>query len=103
MESKLKNYTYMRLGTSFYRWKVLMFGLATAPRDFSYIVKKVLGLLRQPGVRNALFIDDILHLSEAREPTLELRQQVLDLLYRLGFHVFWEKSLLDPGQLIQHV
>lgn len=58
LKQQFKEYTHMRLGDTCYRWKVLMFGLATAPKDFSYVVKKVLGLLRRSGVRNAFFIDD---------------------------------------------
>ncbi len=103
LKPQLREYTYMRLRGKCYRWQVLMFGLATAPKDFSYIVKKVLGLLRKQGVRNAFFIDDIIHFAGDREAALRLREQVLGLLYRLGFFVSWKKSLLEPGQLIQHL
>jgi hypothetical protein len=103
LKQQFKEYTYMRLREKCYRWNVLMFGLATAPKDFSYIVKKVLGLLRQQGVRNAFFIDDIIHFASDKLSALRLREQVLGLLYRLGFFVSWKKSLLEPGQLIQHL
>jgi hypothetical protein len=103
LKTQFREYTYMRLRGKCYRWRVLMFGLATAPKDFSYIVKKVLGLLRAQGVRNAFFIDDIIHFACDKEAALQLRERVLRLLYRLGFFVSWKKSLLDPGQLIQHL
>jgi Reverse transcriptase (RNA-dependent DNA polymerase) len=103
LKRPFREYTYMCLRGKCYRWKVLMFGLATAPKDFSYIVKKVLGLLRQQGVRNAFFIDDIIHFASTKEAAMRLREQVLGLLYRLGFFVSWKKSLLEPGQLIQHL
>lgn len=45
---KFREYTYMRPGDKVHHCKVLMFCLATAPKDFLYIVKKVLGLLRAP-------------------------------------------------------
>jgi hypothetical protein len=38
----------------------LMFGLASAPRDFSFIIKKVLALLRKTGLRCCSFMDDII-------------------------------------------
>jgi Reverse transcriptase (RNA-dependent DNA polymerase) len=103
LKRQFREYTYMRLGKRCYRWNVLMFGLATAPKDFSYVVKKVLALLRQQGIRNAFFIDDIIHFTATIEEACALRLQVLDLLYRLGFYVSWKKSLLEPGQLIQHL
>jgi Reverse transcriptase (RNA-dependent DNA polymerase) len=103
LKQQFKEFTYMRLRGKCYRWNVLMFGLATAPKDFSYIVKKVLGLLRQLGIRNAFFIDDIIHFASDKASAHQLRERVLGLLYRLGFFVSWKKSLLEPGQLIQHL
>jgi hypothetical protein len=103
LKESFREYTYMRLEDKVYRWKVLMFGLAAAPKDFSFIVKKVLGLLRKDGVRNCFFIDDIIHFAASQEEAEALRGRVLKLLYRLGFFVSWNKSLLQPGQLIKHL
>jgi hypothetical protein len=35
-------FTYMRIGEQHFRWNVLMFGLSAAPKDFSFVIKKVL-------------------------------------------------------------
>ena len=93
----------MRIGEQHYRWNVLMFGLALAPKDFSFVIKKVLGLLRKRGIQCSFFIDDIIFFAPSRERALAVREEALDLFYELGFIVSWPKSLLEPGTIIRHL
>lgn len=99
----MQDFCVFRAGGRVYRWRVLPFGLASAPRDFSYIVKRVLTLFRKQGIRCAFYIDDLLFLAASREDLLVIRRRVLDTLYDLGFRVSLAKSLLNPGQLIRHL
>lgn len=103
LKQAFKEFTYMRIGDRYFRWNVLMFGLSAAPKDFSFIIKKVLGLLRKQGIRCCFFIDDIIFFAATYEEAVTLRKVALDLFYKLGFRVSWPKSLLKPGTLIRHL
>ena len=80
-----------------------MFGLASALRDFSLVMKKVLGQLRKRGIRCCFFIDDIIFFAQSQEEAVNIRLVALDLFYTLGFKVSWAKSLLSPGRIIRHL
>jgi Reverse transcriptase (RNA-dependent DNA polymerase) len=103
LKEQFREFTYMRIGERYFRWNVLMFGLSTAPRDFSLIIKKVLKLLRKQGIRCCFFIDDIIFFAKSYQEACHIRQQALDLFYTLGFRVSWPKSLLQPGTIIRHL
>jgi Reverse transcriptase (RNA-dependent DNA polymerase) len=103
LKRKFKEFTYMRIGDQYFRWNVLMFGLSAAPKDFSFVIKKVLGLLRKQGIRCCFYIDDIIFFARSRDAAVQIRQTALDLFYHLGFIVSWQKSLLQPGRLIRHL
>lgn len=103
LKPAFKEFAYMQIGDQFYRWNVLMFGLASAPKDFSFVIKKVLGLLRKRGIRCSFFIDDIIFFAPSQEQALAVRKEALDLFYELGFIVSWPKSLLEPGTIIRHL
>ena len=61
-------------------------GLKSAPRDFSMIVKHVLKLVRQRGIRCAFYIDDIIVLALTRADLNRDRDFLLDIMYRLLVH-----------------
>jgi hypothetical protein len=103
LKPAFKEFTYMRVGDKYYRWNVLMFGLSSAPKDFSLIIKKVLGLLRKQGIRCCFFIDDSIVFAKSEKEAEKLRLLALDLLYLLGFRVSWPKSMLRPGRIIRHL
>lgn len=103
LKEGFRKFTYMRIGDKYFRWNVLMFGLASAPRDFSFIIKQVLGLLRKQGFRCCFFIDDIIFFAASKEEAERDRLRALDTFYELGFRVSWPKSLLQPGKLIRHL
>jgi hypothetical protein len=103
LKREFREFTYMRIGEEYFRWNVLMFGLSVAPKDFSFIIKKVLGLLRKQGIRCCFYIDDVIVFARSEEAAVGLRQTVLDLFYQLGLVVSWQKNLLQPGQLIHHL
>lgn len=87
----------------FYRWRVLPFGLKSAPAHFSWVVKQVLRLLRTQGISCSFFIDDLIFLASSYEELFRIRAQVLDLFYKLGMRVSLKKSLLTGGDLLRHL
>lgn len=83
-----------------YEFQCLPFGLSSAPRTFTKILKPVMAVLRQRGVRSVVFIDDILLMAQSQEELVQVAQELLQLLQMLGFSINCEKSVLIPSQLI---
>lgn len=75
----------------------LPFGLASAPRVFSKIMKPVIGMLRKMGVRLIVYLDDILIMAESKQLATQHAQLVASTLENLGFVVNYEKSVLTPS------
>jgi hypothetical protein len=76
----------------------LPFGLATAPRVFTKLMKPVVGALRQRGIRLIIYLDDILIMAESHDLALHHAASTLNLLEGLGFIVNYQKSQLLPCQ-----
>lgn len=86
-----------------YEYQCLPFGLTSAPRTFTKVMKPIMALLREKGVRCLIFIDDILILATARQELILILQEVITLLRLLGFTINMEKSELTPTQRIQYL
>jgi hypothetical protein len=103
LKEEFKNFCVFEVGGSLYRFRVMPFGLKAAPRDFSFAVKRVIALFRKQGIRCTFYIDDLLFLAETQGEALRVRGIVLGVLHRLGLRVSVKKSLLCPGQILQHL
>ena len=79
----------------------LPFGLATAPRVFTKLMKPVVGALRQRGIRLIIYLDDLLIMAETHDQALHHAASTLNLLEGLGFLVNYQKSQLLPSQKIE--
>jgi hypothetical protein len=79
----------------------LPFGLATAPRVFTKLMKPVVALLRQWGIRLIIYLDDILIMAESQDLVLHQAASTLNLLESLGFLVNYKKSQLVPSQQLE--
>lgn len=92
------------LGFSFegktYQFTCLPFGLSTAPRSFTKIMKEVVKKWRQLGIIIFIYIDDILILAESEEMVKNNTQQIVTDLEYLGWLLQPEKSVLIPSQTI---
>ena len=85
-------------GGKVYQFKVLCFGLSTAPQVFTRVMAPVSAILHRMGVRLRRCLDDWLLQASSREQVLLALRTVLQLCRRLGIVVNWEKSQLDPTQ-----
>ena len=84
----------------FYQYKCLPFGLSSAPRIFTKVLKPVFSTLRGWGHSVLGYIDDTLLVAqEPRECETGVRDAV-ELLERLGFVVHDVKSVFTPSQSI---
>ena len=92
-----------RYDGSSYRFTVLPFGLSTAPRTFTRLVRAVAAFLRRLGVQIFVYLDDWLVVAPSREVLLADTQRVLDVAASLGWLVNREKSSLTPAQRVTYL
>ena len=59
-----------------YEFLCLPFGLSSAPRTFTKLLKPVMSLIRQQGVRSIVFLDDMLLMAGSRERLLRQVQEL---------------------------
>ena len=81
-----------------YAFRCLPFGLSTAPRVFTRVVKAVGAFLRRQGVQIHFYLDDWLITSQSLVMAHRHTDLVLRTLARLGFIVNLKKSHLQPTQ-----
>ena len=79
----------------------LPFGLATAPRVFTKLMKPVIALLRQRGFRLIIYLDNILLMAESHHLALFQAASTLNLLESLGFLFNYKKYHLIPAQQLE--
>jgi ribonuclease HI len=80
-----------------YRYRTMPFGLKTAPRVFTKILRPVAAYLREHyDTRLVIYMDDILLLATTREEALRQTGLVRTLLERLGWTLSMEKCKLLP-------
>ena len=71
------------------------------PRLFTKLLKPVVSLLRQMGLRIIIYLDDTLIMSQTRDLALTHASTALNLLEGLRFVVNYKKSCLEPSQVIE--
>ena len=81
-----------------YQFKVLCFGLSTAPQVFTRVMAPVSAFLHRIGIRLRQYLDDWLSQASSWEQVLLDLNTVLQLCSSLGIVVNWEKSQLIPTQ-----
>ena len=96
---------YMRffLNKRAYQFTALPFGLATAPLEFTKIVKEVKLMAQNRGLRIHQYLDDWLLRAPSREIGLLHTQVLLSLCHELGWLVNLKKSELNPQQVFTFV
>lgn len=84
-----------------YRFRTLPFGLSTAPRTFTRVVKVIAEHLRKKGIFVFVYLDDWLLTAPTADLLREQTSFVTQLVQSLGFIVNDKKSALTPSQLPQ--
>ena len=80
-----------------YEFACLPYGLASAPRVFTKLMKPVVGLLRQPGIRLIVYLDNMLIMPQSRDIALQHASTAQDLFQGLGFMINYLKSVFVPS------
>ncbi len=82
-----------------YQWKVLPFGLATAPRAFTKLLAPLAAHLHLKGCLMYSYIDDIFHAQASTNQTACTHDIILCCNLKLGFIINLKKSALIPSQV----
>ena len=86
-----------------YCYTCMPFGLTSAPRVFTKVLKSVLVFLRSKGLRISAWFDDMILMAENIPLLLEHLYFARLILRSLGFIINSEKSSLVPTQVLQHL
>ena len=101
--SASRHYLRFLFSDTVYHFKVLCFGLSTAPQVFTGVMAPVSAVLHSMGIRMRRYLDDWLVQSSSRESLLEDLQTVLQLCHELGIVVYPQQSNLVPSQVVQYM
>ena len=77
-----------------------MFGLSTAPREFTKTLAPVVQLLRTQGIRVHAYLDDWFIRAHSPEQSLQYTRQTIQLLQTLEWTINWKKSMLEPSHIL---
>ena len=86
-----------------YQFRVLYFGLTTAPQVLTRIMAPVSAILHKYGVRMLRYLDDWLILASTELACLQSRDKLLSLCTELGIQVNLTKSSLVPAQSLVYL
>ena len=82
-----------------YQFTCLPFGLATSLREFTKLLRPVVALLRQRGVKLHVYLDDWLIHANSPKQAQPHAQTTISVLQFLGWIINYEKSDLTPSQV----
>ena len=91
-------YLRFTMGGVPYQFRVLCFGLTTAPQVFTRLMAPISAILHRYSIRMLRYLDDWLILAESRTTCLQARDRLLQVCEELGLQVSFRKSSLIPSQ-----
>ena len=103
ISQRSRKYLRFFLGRKAYQFTALPFGLATAPLEFTKVVKEVKLMAQARGIRIHQYLDDWLVRAPDQETCQLHTQTLLALCHELGWVVNMEKSELTPQQVFNFV
>ena len=86
-----------------YQFRVLPFGVATAPYVFTRIIRSLAANFRSRGIHFHHYIDDWLIVADSPQQAVSHARYVLQFAIQLGWLPNWEKSNLVPLQRFEYV
>lgn len=92
-----KSFLCFQWNSRIYMYNVMPFGLTSAPRFFTVIMKPPMAVLRKKGIKVFNYIDDLFVIAESKEKCERDVSEIIDLLTSLGFFINYEKSSLVPS------
>ena len=96
-----RNYLRFQWKKINYEFQMVPFGLASAPRVFTKILRPVAATMRKKGIRLIVYLDDTLVLAQSQTTLKRHVTSVAETLCNLGFTLNHKKSVLEPMQSIE--
>ena len=103
MHQAVRKYLRFVVNKKVYQFTCLPFGLATSPREFTKLLRPVVLLLRQQGVKLHVYLDDWLIRADTPEEAQLHAQTTIKVLQFLRGIINFEKSDLTPSQDFQFI
>lgn len=98
-----RRYLRFTFDNSTYQYRCLPFGLCTAPRIFTKIMRPVIAVLRKQGYLSNTYLDDLLLIGSSYESCEDNVSKTVALLGQLGLQINFKKSQLIPSQSIEYL
>ena len=93
-----KQFLVFQWDDSLYQFNVLPFGLSSAPRIFTKVLKPIFSKMREEGLCVLGYIDDSLILGRSYEECVVATTRLSQLFESLGFTINVKKSSFEPSQ-----
>ena len=103
MHQAVRKYLRFVVNKKVYQFTCLPFGLATSPWEFTKLLRPVVSLSRQQGVKLHVYLDDWLIRADTPEEAQLHTQTTIKVLQFLGWIINFEKSDLTPSQDFQFI
>ena len=103
MHQAVRKYLRFVVNKKVYQFTCLHFGLVTSPREFTKLLRPIVWLLRQQGVKLHIYLDDWLIRADTPEQAQLHVQTTIRVLQFLGWIINFEKSDLTPSQDFQFI
>ena len=100
VHANIRKYFRFVVAGTVYPFRVLPFGLSTAPREFTKTLAPVIQLLRSQGIQVHAYLDDWIIRATSQEQSLEHTKHIIQLLQSLGWTINWDKSMLQPSRIL---
>ena len=92
------------VGNDMYEFKVLPFGITTAPRVFTKMLAPVAEHIRREiGLYTSPYLDDFLAKDKERSFLAYKSREMVQFMLDVGLRINWEKSDLTPSQDTVHI
>ena len=90
-------------GGQTFQFRVLPFGLTTAPQVFTRVMAPVSSIMHRKGYRIIRYLDDWLVLGSSLEELIQARDFLLRICTVLGVRINYSKSNLVPSQCLTYL
>ena len=97
MDTKCQKFLTFKFQKKHYQFVCLPFGLCTSPYVFTKLLKPIVKMLREKGLRVVIYLDDLLVIAKDPETCSEHAATAINLLQSLGFIINFDKSVLKPS------
>ena len=103
MHKAIRKYLRFVVNKQVYQFTCLPFGLATSPREFTKLLRLVVALLRQRGVKLLVYLDNWLIHADTPEQAQLHAQMTISVLQFLSWIINYDKSDLTLSQDLQFI